>query len=69
LAGNWLGTRAGLDDMEIFQTHKKLMIREPEGKRPTDRPRHGRQDNIEMYMKEMGYECMVQWKVLVNLVP
>jgi len=38
----------------------KILVRKPEGKRPLGRPRHRWEDNIKMYLKEIGYEG-VNW--------
>jgi hypothetical protein len=55
----------------------KILVREPEGKRPCGRPRNGWEDNIRMDLREMGWEsvnCMHlaqdrdQWQALVNMV-
>ena len=32
----------------------KILIGEPTGKRPLGRPRHSQEDNIRIYIKEMG---------------
>jgi hypothetical protein len=50
-------------------------VEEPEGKRPPGRPRHGRDDNIKMDLREIGCSDMDwtnlaqgrdQWRALVN---
>jgi hypothetical protein len=47
----------------------------PEGKRPLGRPRRGWEDNIKMYLREIGWGFMDwidlaqnrdQWRALVN---
>jgi hypothetical protein len=52
-------------------------LRKPEGKKPLGKPRHRREDNIKMYLRAMGCECMdwngvVQdrdrWQAIVNTV-
>jgi hypothetical protein len=49
----------------------------PEGKRPLERPRRRWEDNIRMYLREIGWdgmdlidlaEDMDQWRALVNTV-
>ena len=49
----------------------------PEGKRPLGRPRHRWEDNIKMYLSEVGCGCMDwiklsqdrdRWQELVNAV-
>jgi hypothetical protein len=38
----------------------KIVVGKPEGKRPLGRPRHRREDNIRMDLREIGWEC-VDW--------
>jgi hypothetical protein len=35
-----------------------ILAGELEGKRSPGKPRHRREDNIKMYLKEIGYECV-----------
>jgi hypothetical protein len=55
----------------------KILVGNPEGKRPFARSRHGWEDNIRMYVREIGWEGlnwmhlaqgMDQWQALVNTV-
>jgi hypothetical protein len=55
----------------------KILVGKPEGKRPHGRPRHKWEDNIKMYLKEIGLESVdwinlvqniYQWQALVNMV-
>jgi len=52
-----------------------ILVRKHEGKRPHGRPSHRRKDNIQMDLKETGYEDVDlidltqdrnQWRALVN---
>jgi hypothetical protein len=54
-----------------------VLVREPEGKRPLGRPRHRREDNIKMFLQEVG--CGIidwiewaqdrdRWRALLNAV-
>jgi hypothetical protein len=42
-----------------------ILVREPEGKRPLERPIGRWEDNIKMDLKEMGYED-VDWILLAK---
>jgi len=33
----------------------KVLVGRPDGKRPRGRPRHGREDNIAIYVKEVSW--------------
>jgi hypothetical protein len=53
-----------------------ILVGKPEGKRPHGRPRHRGEDNIRMYLREIGWEVvdwihLVQdgdhWRTLMNL--
>jgi hypothetical protein len=53
----------------------RALVGKPEGKRPFGRPRRRREDNIKMYLQEVGGSCgdwmeLVQdrdrWRALVN---
>jgi len=33
-----------------------VLVEKPEGKRIFERPRHGEEDNIKIYPKEMGWD-------------
>jgi hypothetical protein len=55
----------------------RILVVEPEGKRPLDRPRHTWVDNIKMDVREIGWGGMHwidlaqdrdQWRALVNSV-
>jgi hypothetical protein len=55
----------------------KILVGKPEGKRPPGRPRRGREDNIKMHLREIGWGSMDwidlaqdrdQWRALVNVV-
>jgi len=38
----------------------KILVRKPEGWRPLGRPRHRWEDNVRMYLREIGWEN-VDW--------
>jgi hypothetical protein len=40
--------------------HKIILVKKPEGKRPLRRPRRRWEDNIRMYLREIGWE-VVDW--------
>jgi hypothetical protein len=53
------------------------LVENPEGKRPLGRPRHRREDNIRMDLREIGWEVVDwidlaqdrdQWRALLNRV-
>jgi hypothetical protein len=53
------------------------LVGRPEGKRPFGRPRHRREDNIKMDLRETGIDGAnwiqlaqdrVQWQALINMV-
>jgi hypothetical protein len=55
----------------------RILVGKPEGKRPLGRPRYMGVDNIEMYLREIGWsgkdwidlaQDRDQWKALVNTV-
>jgi hypothetical protein len=55
----------------------RVLMGKPEGKRPLGRPRHRREDNIMVYLQEVGCVGMVwtelaqvrdRWQALVNVV-
>jgi len=55
----------------------RLLVVRPEGRRPLGRPRRIWEDNIKVYLQEMGYGCMDwiklaqdrdRWRGLVNVV-
>jgi hypothetical protein len=43
----------------------RILVRKPEGKKPLGRPRHRREDNIRMDLREIGREC-VDWMHLAQ---
>jgi hypothetical protein len=51
----WAGHVAPMGDMKNLY---KILVRNPEGKKPFVRPRHGKEDNIKMDIKEMGCDDM-----------
>jgi hypothetical protein len=55
----------------------RVLVGRPEGKRPLERPRHRREDNIKMDLREIGIDGAnwiqlvqdrVQWWAFVNTV-
>jgi hypothetical protein len=55
----------------------RVLVGKPEGKRPLGRPRHRWEDNIKMYLQEVGGGCgdwmevaqdRDRWRALVNMV-
>jgi hypothetical protein len=55
----------------------RILVGKPEGKRPLGRPRHRWLENINMYLREIGWDGvdwmdvaqdMDQWRALVNTV-
>jgi hypothetical protein len=55
----------------------RILVRNPEGRRPLGRPRHRWMDNIKMDLRETGWDGMDwihlaqdrdQWRALVNMV-
>jgi predicted small integral membrane protein len=70
----WTGHVAGLGEM---RNAYEILVGKPDGRRPLDRLRHKREDNIETDLKEIDYEVMNwihlaqdrdQWWALVNTV-
>jgi hypothetical protein len=70
----WAGHVA---QMGKTRTAYRILMGKPEGKRPLGRPRRRRVDNINMDLREMGWDCMDwiklahdrdQWRPLVNTV-
>jgi hypothetical protein len=68
--------RACSTNGEKWNTYR-ILVGTPEGKRPLERPRHRWVDNIEMDLREIGWDGMDwndlaqdrdQWKALVNTV-
>jgi hypothetical protein len=56
-------------------TAYRVLVERPEGKRPIGRPRHRWEDNIKMYLQEVGWEGLDwielaqdtdRWMSLVN---
>jgi hypothetical protein len=45
--------------------YPKILVGKREGKRPLGRPTHGWQDNIKMYLGEMGWKSV--WTELIFL--
>ena len=59
------------------ERHIQILVGKPEGKRPLGRPRHRWEDNIKMFLKEVGCGGMDwiklaqdsdRWRALVNAV-
>jgi hypothetical protein len=55
----------------------RILVGKPKGKRPLGRPRCRWEDNIKLYLREIGWGCMDwidlaqgrdQWRALVNTV-
>jgi hypothetical protein len=55
----------------------RILVGEPEGRRPLGRPRHKWVDNIKLGLREIGSDgmdwiCLAQdrdqWRVLVNII-
>jgi hypothetical protein len=55
----------------------KILVKKPEGKKPLGRSRRRWEDNISMYIREIGWEGVnwihvtqdrVQWRIFVNTV-
>jgi len=66
-------TTLNIIQSSAFDQIKEILVRKPGGKRP----RHTGEDNIRMYLKELGWECMDwihlaqdrdRWLALVNAV-
>ena len=60
----------------LLHSHR-VLVGKPEGKRPLGRPRHRWEDNIKMYLQEMGGGCedwmelaqdRDRWRALVSMV-
>ena len=56
----------------------RVLVRKPEGKRPLGSPRRRWEDNIKMYLQEVGRGCgdwmelaqdRERWRALVGMVP
>ena len=63
--------------MEEGRVVHKVLVGEPEGKRPLGRPRRRWEDNIKMDLQEVGCGCMDwielsqdrdRWRAIVNAV-
>ena len=61
--------------MELSRNAYRILVRKPEGKRPLVRPRRSWEDNIKMYLKEVGCDAgywiglaqgRVQWHAYVG---
>jgi hypothetical protein len=55
----------------------RILVGKPEGKRPLGRPRSSSVDNIKIYFREIGWDCMDcihlaqdrdKWRTVVNTV-
>jgi hypothetical protein len=66
-----------VDRMEKMRNTKKNLVGKPEGRRPLGRPRHRKEENIKMDLREIGFEDVDlihvtqyrdQWRTLVNKV-
>jgi hypothetical protein len=63
--------------MEAKRNTNRILVGNPEGKRPLGRPRHRWVDNVKMDLREIGWggmdwidlaEDRVQWRGLVNMI-
>jgi hypothetical protein len=63
--------------MEEVRGAYKILVGKPEGRRPLGRPRHRWEDNIKMYLREIGFgdvdwihlaQDRGRWQALVNAV-
>ena len=63
--------------MEEGRGVHKVLVRKPEGKRPLGKPRRRWEDNIKMYLREVGRGCedwmelaqdRDRWRALVSTV-
>jgi hypothetical protein len=59
----WAGHAACTGEMKNAY---KILVREPERKRPLGRPRHRQEDNIRMDLREIGQEG-VDWMHLAEM--
>jgi hypothetical protein len=53
----WAGHAARI---EVMRNSYKILVEKPQGKRPLRRPRHRREDNIKMGLREIEWEG-VDW--------
>jgi hypothetical protein len=44
--------------MEEKRSAYRISVRKPEGKRPLGKPRHRREDNIKVDLREIGWDGM-----------
>ena len=49
-------TKVSLPFITNSTKHYKILVRDPEGERPRRRPSRTWEDNIEIYLKEIGLE-------------
>jgi hypothetical protein len=70
----WMGHVARIGEK---RNARKVLMGTPEGNRPLGRPKRRREDNIKMYLREIGWGGMDwidlvqdrdQWRALVNTV-
>jgi hypothetical protein len=70
----WVGHVARLGEK---RNAYRILVGNPEGKRPLGRPRHGWVDDIKMDLREIGWDGVnwidmaqdrIQWRALVNMV-
>jgi len=70
----WVGYVARVEEKRGVY---RVLVGKPEGKRPLGRPRHRWEDNIKLYLQEVGCEGMDwiklaqgsdRWRALVNVV-
>jgi len=63
--------------MREMRNAYKILVKKPEGKKPLGRSRRRWEDNISMYIREIGWEGVnwihvtqdrVQWRIFVNTV-
>jgi hypothetical protein len=68
----WAGHVIGLRVGEVRNAYK-ILVGKPEAKRPLGRSRRRLEDNIKMYLKEIGWEGvgwidLAQWRAVASAV-